>query len=72
PFHASWLNQAEILLNIFSNKYIKRGSWNDKDKFINHLYTSLDKYNNRSAHPFEWSFTRHAMRNWYSCKICPP
>ena len=27
PAHASWLNQAELLIRAFAPRYLKRGSW---------------------------------------------
>lgn len=71
PAHASWLDQAEILLSILSRKYLKRGSWDSRRALSSHLRRAVTEYNRLSAHPFDWSFTRHAMRNWhekYSCR----
>ncbi|MEW6620934.1 MAG: IS630 family transposase [bacterium] len=52
PTHASWLNQAEILLHVFASKYIRRSSWDSPETFVDHLYKSNDEYNQRLAEPF--------------------
>lgn len=64
PPHASWLNQAELLLRAFSQRYLKRGDWNSRRNLIEHLDSSWHEYNQFFAHPFEWSWTRHKMRDW--------
>lgn len=69
PAHASWLDQAEILLSILSRKYLKRGSWDTLRALSYHLRRAITEYNRLSAHPFDWSFTRHAMRDWHA-KYC--
>ena len=40
PSHASWLNEAELLLRAFCARYIKRGSWDTRQAMIDHIYTS--------------------------------
>jgi hypothetical protein len=69
PVHASWLNQADILLSNLSRKYLHRGSWNSKRELSIHLRRAIDEYNSFHAAPLNWSFTRNAMRNWYE-KYC--
>jgi len=66
PAHASWLNQAELLVNAFGGRYLKRGSWSDRDKFIDHVWTSWPEYNRLYAHPFQWTWTNNQMRNWFT------
>jgi DDE superfamily endonuclease len=34
PVHASWLDQAELLLDAFGYRYLKRGSWCSQAEFI--------------------------------------
>jgi transposase len=73
PYHASWLNQAEIALNILWSKYIKRGSYVSFEDMKDKIRRSVPEYNSR-AHPFNWSFTRHKMREWLEgncCQTCP-
>lgn len=64
PAHASWLNQGELLLRAFSERYLKRGDWKSRKEMIDHLDASWREYNHLFAHPFTWSWTRHKMRQW--------
>jgi hypothetical protein len=64
PAHASWLNQAELLLRAFVERYLRRGEWASRDDFIDHLNTSWPEYNRLYAHPFIWSWTRAKMHAW--------
>ena len=66
PVHASWLDQAEILLNAFSDRYLKRTSWRSRGEFIEHVEHAWPEYNRLYAHPFEWTWTNHKMRRWYA------
>jgi len=65
PVHASWLNQAEILLSILSRKYLRAGSWPSRDALVRHLRQAVPEYNRFHATPINWSFTRNAMHDWY-------
>ena len=64
PAHASWLDQAELLLRAFRARYLGRGDWPHRDAFIAHLDASWREYNDLFAHPFEWSWTRAKMDAW--------
>lgn len=64
PAHASWLNQAELLLRAFQARYLKRGDWVSREHLIEHLEASWREYNQLFAHPFTWSWTRHSMHQW--------
>jgi hypothetical protein len=64
PAHASWLNQAELLLRAFGAQYLHRGDWKSREQFIEHLDASWPEYNRLFAHPFTWSWTRHKMHKW--------
>jgi hypothetical protein len=66
PVHASWLNQAELLIHAFGNRYLKRGSWRSRDEFLEHVEASWPEYNRRYAHPFEWYWTNQQMRQWFA------
>jgi hypothetical protein len=66
PVHASWLNQAEILIHHFSHHYLKRQSWTSREAFIEHVLASGPEYNRRYAHPIEWTWTNHKMRQWFA------
>src|SRR5262249_9388498 len=62
--HASWLDQAELLLRAFSERYLKRGDWKSRLHLISHLEVSWREYNKLYAHPFTWSWTRQKMHRW--------
>jgi hypothetical protein len=64
PAHASWLNQAELLLRAFSARYLQRGQWQSRQHLIEHLEASWPEYNQLFAHPFTWSWTRRHMYQW--------
>lgn len=64
PPHASWLNQAELLLRAFSDKYLKRLECASRQQLINHLNASWPEYNRYFAHPFHWSWTRRHLYKW--------
>jgi hypothetical protein len=66
PAHASWLNQAELLVGAFGYRYLKRASWPDRQGFIDHVTAAGPEYNRRYAHPFEWTWTNHKMRDWFA------
>jgi len=68
PAHASWLNQAELLLGGFSSRYLKRGSWSTADEMIAHLAASTREYNDRFAHRFSWSWTRPQFHDWLDAR----
>lgn len=66
PAHASWLNQAELLSGAFGYHYLRRGSWQDRQEFIDHVIASGPEYNRLYAHPFEWTWTNPKMREWFA------
>lgn len=66
PAHASWLNQAEMLVKAFGGRYLKRASWADQSEFIAHVLASCPEYNMLYAHPFEWTWTNKQMRKWFA------
>jgi len=68
PAHASWLNQAELLLRAFTDKYLDRFDADSRPHLIAHLNASWREYNQRFAHPFEWSWTRRDMYAWAAKK----
>jgi hypothetical protein len=65
PAHASWLNQAEMLVNAFKRRYLKRGSWASREELIEHVLASWPEYNQRYAHPFNWTWSNAQMRRWF-------
>jgi DDE superfamily endonuclease len=64
PPHASWLNQAELLLRGFSDKYLVRFDPQSRQHFIDHLNASWHEYNQRFARPFDWSWTCRDLYAW--------
>jgi hypothetical protein len=66
PAHASWLNQAEMLVKAFGCRYLKRGSWATREEFLDHVQASWTEYNQRYAHPFNWTWTNDQMRRWFA------
>jgi hypothetical protein len=68
PAHASWLNQAELLLRAFTDKYLKHFEAASRQHLIEHLNASWPEYNQWFAHPFEWSWTRRQMHDWATKK----
>jgi hypothetical protein len=65
PAHASWLNQAELLVGAFGDHYLKRASWDSQEAFITHVFAVGREYNLLHAHPFEWTWTNYRMRHWF-------
>src|SRR5947208_3407989 len=66
PPDASWLNQAEMLLDAFELRYVKRGSWGSQEEFITHLAAAWPEDNALYAHPFEWEWTIPQMKKWFA------
>lgn len=66
PVHASWLDQAELLIGAFGGRYLKRASWHSRQEFLKHVQDSWPEYNRLYAHPFEWYWTNHQMRQWFA------
>jgi hypothetical protein len=64
PARASWLNQAELLLRAFTDKYLDRCDCESRQQLIDHLNASWPEYNRRFAHPFDWSWTRRDLYSW--------
>ncbi len=59
-----WLDQAELLLRAFTERYLKRGDWKSREHLVEHLDASWREYNERFAHPIAWSWTRRHLRRW--------
>lgn len=66
PPDASWLNQAELLLDAFELRYLKRGSWRSQEEFTQHIEAAWPEYNRLYAHPFEWEWTIPKMKQWFA------
>jgi hypothetical protein len=64
PVNGSWLNQAESLLQAFSERYLLRGSWSRRDLMLQHILDSRADYNQRFAHPFAWEGSCRDFTYW--------
>jgi len=64
PVDTSWLNQAESLLEAFSERYLLRGTWSSRDEMIQHILASRVDYNQRFAHRFQWEWSRRDFLYW--------
>ena len=64
PAHASWLNQAEALLEAFDERYLLRGDWCDRMIMIRHIMDSTTDYNQHFAHAFDWQWSCQKFRYW--------
>jgi transposase len=64
PPHASWLNQAELLLRAFSEKDLKRFDPVSRQHLIAHLEASWPESNRRFACPFDWSWSCRDLYAW--------
>lgn len=64
PANASWLNQAEALLEAFSERYLLRGNWCSRTTMIQHILDSTGDYNRHFARPFDWQWSARDFLYW--------
>lgn len=64
PTNASWLNQAEALLEAFDERYLLRGDWCSRMRMIQHIIDSARDYNQHFAHPFDWQWSCRKFQYW--------
>jgi DDE superfamily endonuclease len=64
PVNASWLNQAESLLEAFTERYLLRGNWCSRSRMIQHILDSQVDYNRHFQHPFNWEWSRRDFMYW--------
>jgi hypothetical protein len=64
PADASWLNQAELLLDAFSGRYLQRDSRATRQAMIDHILKGRDEYNAYFAHPFAWHWSVQQFQFW--------
>lgn len=57
PFHASWLNQIEIVFSILARKALKPADFADLDALAARLTAFAPRFNATAA-PFDWRFGR--------------
>ena len=60
PFHASWLNQIEIVFSVIQRKVLTPNDFTSLQAVVDRLDAFEDHYN-RVAKPFEWNFTRREL-----------
>ena len=64
PVDGSWLNQAESLLEAFTERYLLRGGWQERAQMIQHIFDSREAYNQHYAHPFAWHWSVRDFQYW--------
>ena len=64
PVNASWLNQAESLLEAFTERYLLRGNWSSRPQMIQHSLDSQVDYNQHFQHPFNWEWSCRDFMYW--------
>lgn len=64
PVNASWLNQAESLLEAFTERYLLRGNWSSQCQMIRHILDSQVDYNQHFMHPFHWEWSCRDFMYW--------
>jgi hypothetical protein len=64
PINASWLNQAESLLEAFTERYLLRGNWSSRPQMIQHILDSQVDYNQHFQHPFNWEWSCRDFMYW--------
>ena len=66
PVNASWLNQAEPLIEAFAGRYLRRASWQSQAQVREQVALAEPEYNRLYAHPFDWQWTIPKMRRWFA------
>jgi hypothetical protein len=64
PVNTSWLNQAESLLEAFTERYLVRGNWSSRPVMIQHILDSRLDYNQHFARPFKWEWSCRDFQYW--------
>jgi len=60
PVHTSWLNQVEIYFSIVQRKVLTPNDFSSLQELEQRLLAFQSHYE-RSASPFNWTFTRHHL-----------
>jgi hypothetical protein len=63
PTHASWLNQVEIFLSIFSRKALRPADFQSLGELRDRIYRFTACYNGE-ARPFNWKFTPEKLKQY--------
>jgi transposase len=62
PIHASWVNQVECFFSIFDRRVLRDGDFSCVEDFAWKARTFLERWNEREAHPFRWTFTGYPLQ----------
>ena len=60
PFHASWLNQIEIVFSVIQRKVLTPNDFASLQAVVDRL-DAFEHHYNQIATPFEWTFTRNDL-----------
>jgi hypothetical protein len=60
PFHASWLNQIEIIFSVIQRKVLTPNDFASLQTVVERL-DAFERHYNEIAKPFEWTFTRRDL-----------
>jgi hypothetical protein len=60
PFHASWLNQIEIVFSVIQRKVLTPNDFTSLQAVVDRL-DAFEHHYNQIATPFEWTFTRNDL-----------
>jgi hypothetical protein len=60
-YHASWLNQVELLFSILARRLLKRGEFTSVDDLVAKVMTFIADYN-RTATPFRWTYDGRPLK----------
>lgn len=61
PFHASWLNQIELVFSIVQRKVLTPNDFASLQEVIDRL-DAFERHYNQIATPFEWTFTHDDLQ----------
>jgi transposase len=57
PLHGSWLNQVELFFSVLARRFLRQGDFASMEQFEQLLTAWLERYNERHAHPYRWTYT---------------
>jgi hypothetical protein len=60
PFHASWLNQIELVFSVVQRKALTPNDFPNLQAVVDRL-DAFEHHYNQIASPFDWTFTRHDL-----------
>jgi hypothetical protein len=62
PFHASWLNQIEIIFSVIQRKVLTPNDFATRQTIVDRL-DAFEHHYNQIATPFDCTFTRQNLEN---------